>query len=159
MSWTKRNRKEDGRVSLGNGRSNPWPSCENAVRILCNPIISAPDTGTEGTMANLRRNRGELAEGWYDPQTLRKAQSAANDPISPSRPPMSAEVSQEDMSEDNDDDGYGPALPSESDQRKGRARTLKQPGPSIPNLQDLEYQRGISTVISRPCARRLLVLP
>ena len=130
------------------------PSCENAVRIFCNPTISAPDIGAKKIIANIRRNRGELAEGWYDPQTLGKAQSAANDPISPSRPPMSAEALQDDMSEDNDDDGYGPALPYESDQRKGRAKTWKQPGPSIPNLQDLEYQRGMSTVISRPCVGR-----
>ncbi|KAL8844857.1 MAG: hypothetical protein Q9176_000957 [Flavoplaca citrina] len=94
-------------------------------------------------MANIRRNRGELAEGWYDPQTLRKAQSAANDPISPSRPRKSAEVLQDDMTEDNDDDGYGPSLPPKSDQRMGRARTLKQPGPSIPKLQDLEYHREL----------------
>ncbi|KAL8877026.1 MAG: hypothetical protein Q9198_004878 [Flavoplaca austrocitrina] len=106
-------------------------------------MISAPDIGAKGIMANIRRNRGELAEGWYDPQTLRKAQSASNDPISSSRPPMSAETLQGDMSEDNDDDGYGPALPSESDQRKGRAKTWKQPGPSIPNLQDLEYQKEL----------------
>ncbi|KAI4281489.1 MAG: hypothetical protein L6R38_003659 [Xanthoria sp. 2 TBL-2021] len=91
-----------------------------------------------------RWNRGELAEGWYDPQTLRKAQSAANDPITPSRPSIPAKSSQDDVIEDDeDDDGYGPALPSKSDQRIERARTLKQSGPSIPNLHDLELQREL----------------
>lgn len=103
-------------------------------------------------MANIWRNRGELAEGWYDPQTLRKAQSAANDPITPSRPSIPAKSSQDDVIEDDeDDDGYGPALPSKSDQRIERARTLKQSGPSIPNLHDLELQRGTSIAISQPC--------
>ncbi|KAI4259130.1 MAG: hypothetical protein L6R42_004747, partial [Xanthoria sp. 1 TBL-2021] len=89
-----------------------------------------------------RWNRGELAEGWYDPQTLRKAQSAANDPITPSQTSIPANSSQDDLIEDDDDDdGYGPALPSKSDQRIERARTLKQSGPSIPNIQDLELQR------------------
>lgn len=105
-------------------------------------------------MANTWRNRGELAEGWYDPQTLRKAQSAANDPITPSQTSIPANSSQEDLIEDDDDDdddGYGPALPSKSDQRIERARTLKQSGPSIPNIQDLELQRGTSIAISQPC--------
>ncbi|KAL8648292.1 MAG: hypothetical protein Q9226_006058 [Calogaya cf. arnoldii] len=87
-----------------------------------------------------RWNRGELAEGWYDPQTLRKAQSATDDPIAPSRPSVPSKAFQDDVNEDDDDDGYGPALPSKSDQREERARGLKQSGPSIPNIQDLEFQ-------------------
>ncbi|KAL8853480.1 MAG: hypothetical protein Q9221_001639 [Calogaya cf. arnoldii] len=89
-----------------------------------------------------RWNRGELAEGWYDPQTLRKAQSAADGPIAPSRPIIPSKAFQDDVNED-DDDGYGPALPSKSDQRRARARALKQSGPSIPNIQDLEFKREL----------------
>ena len=103
----------------------------------------------DGFVADTWRNRGELAEGWYDPQTLTKAQSAANDPIIPPGPSIPAKPSQEVVIEDDDDDdGYGPALPSKSDQRIERARTLKRSGPSIPNIQDLELRRGTESYIS-----------
>ncbi|KAL8992001.1 MAG: hypothetical protein Q9169_007457, partial [Polycauliona sp. 2 TL-2023] len=90
-----------------------------------------------------RWNRGELAEGWYDPQTLVKARSSANDPIRSPRPSIPTQASHDNITEDDDDDGYGPALPSKSDQSLGRARPPKHSGPSIPSLQDLEYQKEL----------------
>ncbi|KAL8779596.1 MAG: hypothetical protein Q9213_006858 [Squamulea squamosa] len=84
-------------------------------------------------------NRGELAEGWYDPDTLRKAQiSTAND----SRLSIPTRTASDKGSEDGDGDGYGPALPSNPDRRIERVRNLKQSGPTIPNIQDLELQKG-----------------
>ena len=72
------------------------------------------------------RNRGELSEGWYDPETLQKAfnsqrtESAGDEPIN-----------------SDSDDSIGPSLP-------GLDGTFKRNrvGPSIPNMQDLELKRG-----------------
>ncbi|KAL8973543.1 MAG: hypothetical protein Q9197_002206 [Variospora fuerteventurae] len=102
-----------------------------------------------------RWNRAELAEGWYDPETLRKAQAsvaADDDYRTTSRPPLphSARARvpggsdrHDSSGDDDDDDGYGPALPSDSDPRGPRiTRREKQAGPSIPNLQDLQVQRA-----------------
>ncbi|KAL8732850.1 MAG: hypothetical protein Q9166_002451 [cf. Caloplaca sp. 2 TL-2023] len=96
--------------------------------------------------ANIWRNRGELAEGWYDPETLKKAQvsAAADDQPLAARPVNSKPALHGNRSEDEDeDDGYGPALPSKSDLLIERARSAKQSGPSIPKLQDLELQREL----------------
>lgn len=96
--------------------------------------------------ADIRRNRGELAEGWYDPEILKKAQAsvADNDQLLPARPSDPMVISQGNMS-DEEENRYGPALPSNSDIRAGFARHGKQAGPSIPTFQDLELQRGTST--------------
>lgn len=96
------------------------------------------------------RNRGELAEGWYDPATLQRAiQSTQDSEIDrePREPKSynaggreSAEMSKDDQhgGGSDSDDSIGPALPGqESKSRKGRA------GPSIPNMQDLELKRGM----------------
>lgn len=101
--------------------------------------------------ANIRRNRGELAEGWYDPSTLHKAQQSADSAqddysSSTTRPePAAATASTsgnattQDAGEDDSDsdDSVGPSLPGQDD-RSRRKRT----GPSIPNMQDLELKRG-----------------
>lgn len=83
------------------------------------------------------RNRGELAEGWYDPATLRKAQeSVASQITTSSWSPDSLQRSEN----DNGYDGIGPAQPrgGDLDEKKGR-----KSGPLIPNLQDLQLQYGI----------------
>jgi len=91
------------------------------------------------------RNRGELAEGWYDPSTLQKAQaSAASNPTiaeprqrSRGSPTYESLLSAE---ESSGDDLVGPTLPGQDvAMRKGSMRA----GPAIPNLQDLELKRGI----------------
>ena len=89
------------------------------------------------------RNRGELAEGWYDPVTLRKAgASAASVRQTAPRQQPSGEERQNDGNDGSDDDAVGPALPSDYTLTKEG----KNSGPAIPNLQDLELQRGTSSL-------------
>ncbi len=92
---------------------------------------------------NIVRNRGELAEGWYDPTTLQKAQASAastsnTDSVKGMRRP-SPEYNKE--NESSGDDGPGPALPNRD---KTNHKGNKRSGPAIPNHQDLELQRGKS---------------
>lgn len=101
-----------------------------------------------GLKLTFLRNRGELAEGWYDPSTLKKAKErSAEDP------PNTVEVDNARQSrrrnspdyreggadreeeEDDDDDDYGPSLPGLG---KGKGRRA---GPGIPNVQDLQVKR------------------
>ena len=98
-------------------------------------------------------NRGELAEGWYDPATKARADGRAL--AAPSRQPRTENLDtadsyprseamsvahhtrddgDEEANDDNDDDGYGPALPPTASQR---------PGPHIPTTQDLQYRREL----------------
>ncbi|KAH0548256.1 hypothetical protein GP486_008038 [Trichoglossum hirsutum] len=90
------------------------------------------------------RNRGELAEGWYDPSTKIKAQESASShegsgqPSGQRRaspdygvaenPPRSTE------GEDSDDDTVGPVLPN-------HMSTGKRSGPAVPGMEDLELRR------------------
>lgn len=99
------------------------------------------------------RNRGELAEGWYDPATLKRAQENANqvEPFSGGGRPSPEynrgraadnEATKEiptadDDGADEDDDDYGPSLP-----QPGSLRGTAQSGPTIPNMQDLDLKRG-----------------
>ena len=84
--------------------------------------------------------RGELAEGWYDPEMFQRV--AEREPAP--RPPRSPEPApQDDSDEERDpandsDDGYGPALPASADgaRREGPGRA----GPGIPSLQDLSVR-------------------
>lgn len=88
------------------------------------------------------RNRGELAEGWYDPVTLRKAQASAASTARMARQYQpSGEGHQDDEGDSSDDDEVGPALPGDYTGTKEGKRS----GPAIPNLQDLELQRGMSS--------------
>ncbi|KAI9882673.1 MAG: kinetochore-associated Ndc80 complex subunit ndc80 [Watsoniomyces obsoletus] len=99
-----------------------------------------------GKWLTLVRNRGELAEGWYDPVTKQKADSSPSGP-SPERPSQrrrsspeyDAEVPMRDYKEEegenSDDDSIGPSLPGT------RGGIGRGPGPTIPSLQDLELQR------------------
>ena len=91
------------------------------------------------------RNRGELAEGWYDPATLRHAQ------ISIDKAPCVAKTRQAKrgspdyrigvLAEEgsSEDDMFGPRIPQRGGEILG-----KKSGPSIPNRQDLDLQRGTS---------------
>lgn len=80
------------------------------------------------------RNRGELAEGWYDPSTLQKAIDAESNP----EPAREKEPTPRNEDDSDDDDELGPAPPGQ--QHKSRQQRL---GPSIPNLQDLELKREL----------------
>lgn len=95
------------------------------------------------------RNRGELAEGWYDPSTRQKAIQSSNEP---GHGPKSEGHDRQDArpvgrqrdarhdDESSDDDVVGPALPSNELRSRGLQGT--RAGPAIPNMQDLELQRG-----------------
>lgn len=98
------------------------------------------------------RNRGELAEGWYDPSTQQKAIQSSNESGhgSKSGEPERQEAQpvgrrrdshHDDDASSDDDDVVGPTLPSHEPRRTGRHGT--RAGPAIPNMQDLELQRGI----------------
>ncbi|KAE8138063.1 hypothetical protein BDV38DRAFT_77909 [Aspergillus pseudotamarii] len=99
-------------------------------------------------------NRGELAEGWYDPSTLEKARHSAHD-----EPIMSASgrhrqspdygrgederVDREDEDDpDEEEDDYGPVLPKygQLDRYEG-GRAGQSSGPTIPTMQDLELRK------------------
>ena len=95
-------------------------------------------------MLTFVRNRGDLAEGWYDPITLQKAQSSAASASSttePERrprgsPQYGSPAGAEDSSEE---DVVGPTLPG---QDNSNHKSNERAGPAIPNLQDLELRRG-----------------
>ncbi|RMJ24510.1 hypothetical protein PHISP_04609, partial [Aspergillus sp. HF37] len=99
-------------------------------------------------------NRGILAEGWYDPATLRKARRAAeeveedgNHPrdrdgarqysAAAANAPRNEEEPDEEEEEDDDDDDdeYGPNLPST------HPRPGPSSGPTIPTTQDLQLRK------------------
>lgn len=82
-------------------------------------------------------NRGELAEGWYDPGAKTRADERASQ-----QPPKSARSiaatygRREHVQEaDEDDDGYGPTLPPSTGARVG---------PSAPTFQDLQHRRELA---------------
>ena len=93
------------------------------------------------------RNRGELAEGWYDPATLEKAQASASSTTvhteRQSRPRDSPSYGSPRRAEGSSDEDIGPTMPG--DETKIYTSN-KRPGPAIPNLQDLELQRGMAHV-------------
>jgi hypothetical protein len=112
--------------------------------------------------ANMRRNDGKLAEGWYDPQTLERAitsntaTSSGNSNSAPNKRPerdvvqpgrISIEehnnTSQDEERDDNDDDDFGPTLPQSSHDVSSTA-SLSKPGPSIPKLHDLQHARELA---------------
>ena len=90
------------------------------------------------------RNVGELAEGWYDPTTLQRAQASAVDSshaVGPraSQPNRPEQLGSDPADKNSDDDLVGPALPGKEGATHHKSR---KSGPAIPNLQDLELQRG-----------------
>ncbi|KAI9771719.1 MAG: hypothetical protein M1840_001935 [Geoglossum simile] len=91
-----------------------------------------------------RWNRGELAEGWYDPSTNNRAQESDSLYKTSDLPPgerraspdygVTGILSTAAEDEDSDDDVVGPTLPGHrSDGRKS--------GPTIPKTGDLELRR------------------
>ena len=88
------------------------------------------------------RNRGELAEGWYDPATLHKAQASASTAAS-SKDIQRPSPDYDRGNASSDDDGPGPALPSRNNEAY---KESQKSGPAIPSSQDLELQRGKSLV-------------
>ncbi|KAI1387710.1 uncharacterized protein F4822DRAFT_407352 [Hypoxylon trugodes] len=109
-------------------------------------------------------NRGELAEGWYHPETLEEAiiagygaRDASQEGIN-NGSVISGDEDEDEEKEDHknkqgrveeerdDDDDYGPTLP---ESMRSRSRDPSEPtliqtkhGPGIPSLQDLDQRRG-----------------
>lgn len=100
------------------------------------------------------RNRGELAEGWYRPETFQKAKAfAADGPHRDAHIQGQADVTgkqQKDADSSSDGEMLGPALPSKAVAPPGRS---KRPGPTIPNIQDLELQQGEAILLQNLCIR------
>ena len=110
------------------------------------------------------RNRGELAEGWYDPATFQKAKTSASkrtttdraDTREPKRrsddqsPRRDRDTNHKDNDDDDDDDddenddGYGPTLPVPALSEFINTGVMYKHGPAIPKLEDLQYQREIA---------------
>lgn len=86
-------------------------------------------------------NRGELAEGWYDPEMFARIKEEE-----PERPPARQETTKADDDArdrgeekakfetrlESDEDDYGPVLPTSGSNRRA--------GPGIPSLQDLSLR-------------------
>lgn len=103
----------------------------------------------------LVRNRGELAEGWYQPQMFAKAEAfVAGSPSTGKSPPFNSSDKTPDavQEESSEEDMPGPTL---ADAPKLDAYPSKQSGPSIPTLQDLELRRGESRPSPRDYINRL----
>lgn len=103
----------------------------------------------------LVRNCGELAEGWYDPTTLEKAQASASSSAAhterQSRPRGSPIYGSPKRSEESSDgDIVGPTLPGGETKDY---KSDKRPGPAIPNLQDLELRRGMAHIRLSHCTQ------
>lgn len=94
-----------------------------------------------------------MSEGWYDPSTLQRTvaafqeESASRDNIPrevsrQAESPKSArrdQVSEGEQESESDDDDMGPTLPGQD-----KASRRNRPGPSIPNMQDLELKREMA---------------
>ncbi|KAL9627999.1 MAG: hypothetical protein Q9164_007422, partial [Protoblastenia rupestris] len=94
-------------------------------------------------MLTFVRNRGELAEGWYEPATLQKAKASAASLDYDTRPQKRGRTSSVYSPKEGDggtseEDELGPSLPREPVQSFRRGQ---RSGPVIPNTQDLEMQR------------------
>ena len=95
-------------------------------------------------MLTFVRNRGDLAEGWYDPITLQKAQRSAASASSIAEPERrlreSPQYGSPAVAEDSsEEDVVGPTLPAQDNYSH---KSNERAGPAIPNLQDLELRRG-----------------
>ncbi|KAH9818196.1 RNA helicase [Teratosphaeria destructans] len=86
-------------------------------------------------------NRGELAEGWYDPDTKRRADERHVEPARGRAVPGAKLLENpeqgrdEEVDDEDDDDGYGPALPEGIRNRQG---------PTVPGSQDLQHRQELA---------------
>lgn len=80
-------------------------------------------------------NRGELAEGWYDRETKEKVDARYGSRTSLERVKPGDTLEDTEQASEDEDDGYGPALPD----------TARRPaGPAAPNLQELQHRRELA---------------
>ena len=102
------------------------------VKKWCGPFTIRNKAVLENLMLTFMRNNGDLAEGWYDPETKSKADSGPNLPTVIPRP---SNVPAERFDSDDEDD-FGPAVPS-------REHLGRRAGPTVPKLQDLDLRDGM----------------
>ncbi|KAM5346680.1 hypothetical protein ACJ41O_009685 [Fusarium nematophilum] len=91
-------------------------------------------------------NRGELAEGWYDPEMFARIIAEHPGVARTERSPARKDEREESVDEDDgkeeknddsqDDDDYGPTLPTSDRARRS--------GPGIPTLQDLSLRAELA---------------
>jgi len=84
------------------------------------------------------RNRGTLAEGYYDPATKHKADETDSYESRPvkSENTHAHNAHQKDTEvEDEEEDEYGPSLP-------GQMVESRRIGPAVPGLDDIQQRRG-----------------
>ncbi|KAI5464694.1 hypothetical protein BGZ63DRAFT_401617 [Mariannaea sp. PMI_226] len=84
-------------------------------------------------------NRGELAEGWYDPEVFARAKEEVQErPRDREEMDKAHEVDAQSPNvererDGSDEDDYGPVLP-------GSSKSTRRAGPGIPTLQDLSLR-------------------
>lgn len=78
-------------------------------------------------------NRGELAEGWYDPDMFSRVASREPAPRVRSPEPTAQDVYEQKEQVNDSDNEYGPVLPDS-------AGPGRRAGPGIPSLQDLSVR-------------------
>jgi hypothetical protein len=94
-------------------------------------VLRKKNVGKSGL--TLVRNNGDLAEGWYDPETKSKSDARA---LAEDRRPPPKPVDHDHDHESDDDDDFGPALP-------GKERTGRRAGAANPTFQDLDLRNGM----------------
>jgi hypothetical protein len=99
------------------------------------------------------RNRGELAEGWYEPKMLEKARSnpAPEEPPKNFNPRASPRYGNTDSEEDDD---YGPELPKGNQMNTTPQANAIKHGPSIANMQDLQVKREMESEVTEKARQR-----
>lgn len=118
-----------GSLSWGNGTQIYSPSGHTGIRV---------------TLLTSVRNRGEIAEGWYDPAT--KAKANTNLHSEPPRgkkrasPDYGADIKTQANKSDSEDD-FGPSPPP-------KTGGGKRVGPVIPRVEDLDYRDGMLCIQS-----------
>lgn len=93
------------------------------------------------------RNRGELAEGWYDPSTLEKARSSHNEVATPIRdrtrsPSRTKEPERLSRTESRDNERSRPSTELENLEEGEEGEDDEDDetyGPSLPNQQSLTH--------------------
>ena len=88
------------------------------------------------------RNRGELAEGWYDPKTLEKAQS--NTLQEEEHRHVIPRTSPKYGGNSSDEDDFGPAAPSRGPNNATQRSYDYKQGPARASIQDLQVKRELA---------------
>lgn len=83
-------------------------------------------------------NRGQLAEGYYDPVAKQKADRSQAQEVPPTRDEVRlSDVARQEVNEDDDEDEYGPSLP-------GQGTRSERFGPTVPRHDDLQQRREMA---------------